>query len=60
MPNKLHIENFEPKHLKKARESLEKHLKRVEIHANTNEAYKNGILKAPSLWEKIKHVLHVD
>ena len=60
MPNKLHIENFKPRHLRKAREALGKHLKTVEIHAHTNETYKKGILKPPSIWEKIKHVLHVD
>lgn len=48
--------DFEPKHLKKAREALEKHLKVVEIHASTNEGYKKGILKEPSLWRKILHL----
>jgi hypothetical protein len=54
------IENFEPRHLKKARVSLEKHLKAVEQHAQTNDAYKKGLLKEPSLWDKIKHTLHLD
>jgi len=54
------IESFEPRHLKKARESLDKHLTAVEIHAQTNEEYKNGLLKELSIWEKIKHALHVD
>ncbi|HFU76904.1 MAG TPA: hypothetical protein ENK98_05105 [Epsilonproteobacteria bacterium] len=54
------IESFEPRHLKKARESLDKHLKAVEAHAQTNDEYKHGILKEPTLWEKIKHALHVD
>ena len=56
MPNK----DFEPTHLKKARIALEKHLKAVEAHAATNDAYKKGLLKEPSLWEKIKHTLHLD
>ena len=54
------IENFEPRHLKKARVSLEKHLKAVELYAQTNDAYKKGLLKGPSLWDKIKHTLHLD
>ena len=48
--------DFEPKHLKKAREALGKHLKVVEIHANTNEDYKKGILKEPSLWYRLIHL----
>ncbi len=48
------IESFEPRHLKKARESLEKHLKAVEIHAKLNNEYKKGILKEPGFWDKLK------
>lgn len=57
---KFKIEAFEPTHLKKAHHALDKHLKAVEAHAATNDAYKKGLLKEPSFWEKIKHVLHVD
>jgi len=60
MPNKLEVENFEPKHLKKAHIALEKHLKAVEEHAAKNDEYKRGLLKTPSLWDKIKHTLHLD
>jgi len=58
--NSFLIEDFSPKNLKKARASLEKHLHAVKGHAQTNEAYKKGILKEATFWEKIKHMLHVD
>jgi len=58
--DKFQIEDFEPKHLKKAHAALDKHLKAVEEHAATNDIYKKGILKEASLWEKIKYALHVD
>lgn len=57
---KFQIETFEPRHLKKANAALDRHLNAVEEHAATNDAYKKGILKEPSFWQKIKHVLHVD
>lgn len=53
------IENFEPRHLKKAREALAKHLKTAEKYARTNDAYKKGLFKEVSLWDKIKHTLHL-
>jgi len=52
------IESFEPKHLKKARVVLEKHLKAAEKHAAMNDGYKKGLLKEVSLWSKIKQTLH--
>jgi hypothetical protein len=58
--NSFLIEDFSPKSLKKARLSLEKHLHAVKGHAQTNEGYKKGVLKEPTFWEKIKHVLHMD
>ena len=58
--DEFYIDSFEPRHLKKACLSLDKHLKAVEKHASTNEAYKKGILKETNLWDKIKHTLHLD
>jgi len=57
--NSFKIEYFEPKYLKKSNSTLDKHLKAVEAHAQTNNLYKQGILKE-SLWHKIRHLLHLD
>jgi len=46
--------DFEPERLKKARMNLEKHLRAARLHADTNEGYKRGVLKPPTLWEKFK------
>ena len=64
MPNdfksdEFYIDSFEPRHIKKARHSLEKHLKAVQEYANTNDTYKKGVLKEVSFWEKVKHALHL-
>lgn len=53
MQTKLHIENFKPIKLKKARLALEKHLLRVQAHANTNDTYKQGVFKEVTLWQKV-------
>jgi len=53
------IDNFEPRHLKKANASLEKYLSTFHNHNARNE-YKNSILKESSFWEKLKHTLHLD
>jgi hypothetical protein len=47
------IQSFRPSKLKKAREALDRHVLRVEFHAETNEAYKKGVLKENSLWQKL-------
>ena len=65
MPNnfesdEFYIDSFEPRHLKKARLSLEKHLRVAQEHVNTNDGYKKGVLKKVSFWEKVKHTLHLD
>jgi glycerophosphoryl diester phosphodiesterase len=65
MPNdfkadEFYIDSFEPRHLKKARLSLEKHLKTAQQHEATNDGYKKGVLKEVSFWEKVKHTLHLD
>ncbi len=46
--------NFEPVHLKKANETLSKHLRAVEAYANTNKVYKKEVFKRPTLWEKFQ------
>lgn len=51
--------DFEPIHLKKSRQSLDKHLKTAQIHAHENEDYKKGILKEPSWWEKFLRLFKV-
>jgi hypothetical protein len=43
--------NFEPKHLKKAKETLEKELQAVQVHQETIEVYKKKAFKV-SLWQK--------
>jgi len=58
MPNDLdkgefNVDNFEPVKLKEAREALEKHVLRVQMHGYTNETYKQGVLKESTLWEKV-------
>jgi len=45
--------NFKPIKIIKARKALEKHLLVVESHAQTNKDYKKGVLKGPSLWQRI-------
>ena len=44
--------DFKPTHLKKANETLSKHLRAVELHANTNKVYKEEVFIEPSLWKK--------
>jgi len=44
--------DFEPKHLKKANKTLSKHLRAVEVHADTNKVYKKELFNKPSLWKK--------
>ena len=46
--------DFKPTHLKKANEILDKHLRAVKEHADTNEEYKKDVLKRPTLWEKFR------
>lgn len=46
--------DFEPKNLKKAKETLEKHLSAVKVYTNTNEVSKKEVFKELSLWEKVK------
>jgi hypothetical protein len=59
MPNKFYIEHFEPKYLRKAHKSLERHLEEVQIKLNANESYRDTFSKKKSLWEKIKESLHL-
>ncbi len=47
------VDHFEPVKLKEAREALERHMLRVQMHGYTNETYKKGLLKESTLWEKI-------
>ena len=49
--------SFNPKHLKKAKETLSRHLKEVKEHADTNETYKKEVFKRPSLWEKFRDIV---
>ena len=65
MPNDIQvddfqIENFEPRHLKKARVALDKHLKTAKKYARINDEYKKNIFKIPNIWDRIKHTLHLD
>jgi len=70
MPNKIsldkyrmddfQIDNFEPRHLKKANISLQKHLNTVYEYENINNEYKKNILKESTFWERIKHTLHLN
>ncbi len=56
MQTRFHIDGFSPSRLKKARLALEKHLARVQVHANTNDMYKLGVLKEDTLWQKFEKV----
>ena len=49
--------NFNPVHLKKANETLSKHLKAAEAYANTNKEYKKEVFKRPTLWEKFRDLV---
>jgi len=49
--------NFDAKHIKKSIEALDKHLRVAEEYSSTNQGYKKGILKKPSLWGKVLGVL---
>jgi hypothetical protein len=51
MPNKLAIDDFEPKHLKEANEKLNKHVLCADAHKKTNDGYKKNIFKE-TLWNK--------
>jgi len=50
MPNNA----FEPVHLKRANEKLDKHVLSANAHKKTNDGYKKKIFKE-SLWVKIKN-----
>jgi len=58
--NNFQIESFEPRHLKKARIALDKHLQTAKKHTKTNDDYKKSQVKNLSLWSKIKHILHLN
>ena len=49
--------DFKPTHLKKANEILDKHLRAVKVHVDTNEEYKKDLLKRPTLWEKFQDLV---
>ena len=49
MPNK----SFEPVHLKRANEKLDRHVLCANVHKKTNDGYKKEVFKE-SLWEKLK------
>jgi len=51
--DKFQVDTFRPTKLKEAREALEKHILRVQMHAHTNDEYKKGVLKEESLWQKL-------
>ena len=60
MPNnELHeafkIDNFEPRQLKSAQQILENKIARVEEIQN----YTKNLEEDPTLWYKIKHLLHM-
>lgn len=47
------VDSFKPVKLKEAREALERHVLRVQMHAHTNDDYKKGVLKETTLWGKL-------
>jgi len=49
--------NFNPKHLKKAKETLSSHLSEVKVYVDLNETYKKEVFKRPSLWEKFQNMV---
>ena len=51
MPNKSHLDDFEPVHLKHANEKLDKHVLSANAHKKTNDAYKKNVFHE-SLWHK--------
>ena len=58
MLHKFYIEYFEPKHLKRAHDMVERHLNEVEKErVKCQEEVQKG-LKRLTLWERIKLKLH--
>jgi len=60
MPNKFKVEDFKPNHLKKAHITLDKHLKAAKEYEQKNDEYKKNLFNSLSLWDKIKHILHLN
>jgi hypothetical protein len=52
MPNKFHIDSFDPAKLKKANLSLDKHLKAVLVYEQFNKTYQERLSKK-SFWRKV-------
>ncbi|MFT7823337.1 MAG: hypothetical protein ABXS92_01120 [Sulfurimonas sp.] len=52
MQTKFRIEDFKPKHLIKANETLDQHLRSSKAYVQTNEKYKEKVFHK-SFWDKI-------
>ena len=59
MPHKFYIEYFEPKHLKRAHEMVERHLNEIKKERTECKEEVQKVLKRVSLWERIKLKLHI-